>query len=73
MKKRSLVFGSIVCIFTCISCNNKPAQQTGQQATVAENDAYQPKEYVELKHPEWSKNATIYEVNVRQFTPRRNF
>ncbi|MGL2966233.1 alpha-amylase family glycosyl hydrolase [Flavobacterium sp. XGLA_31] len=34
---------------------------------------YQPHEYVELKHPEWSKNATIYEVNVRQFTPEGTF
>lgn len=37
------------------------------------NDPYSPKEYVELKHPEWSKNATIYEVNVRQYTPEGNF
>lgn len=35
--------------------------------------AYQPHPYVELKHPEWSKNATIYEVNVRQFTPEGTF
>ena len=34
---------------------------------------YQPKNYVELKHPEWSKNATIYEVNIRQFTPEGTF
>jgi cyclomaltodextrinase len=34
---------------------------------------YQPKEYVELTHPEWSKNATIYEVNVRQYTPEGTF
>lgn len=34
---------------------------------------YEPKEYVELKHPEWSKNATIYEVNIRQFTPEGTF
>lgn len=34
---------------------------------------YQPKEYVELKHPEWSKNATIYEANIRQFTPEGTF
>lgn len=31
---------------------------------------YQPKEYVEITHPEWSKNATIYEVNVRQYTEK---
>src|SRR6187431_750857 len=36
-------------------------------------DAYQPKKYVELKHPEWSKNATIYEVNIRQFTTEGTF
>ena len=34
---------------------------------------YQPKEYVELKHPEWAKNATIYEANIRQFTPEGTF
>jgi cyclomaltodextrinase / maltogenic alpha-amylase / neopullulanase len=34
---------------------------------------YIPKKYVEIKHPEWSKNATIYEVNVRQFTPEGTF
>lgn len=34
---------------------------------------YEPQNYVELKHPEWSKNATIYEVNVRQFTPEGTF
>src|SRR6187402_1914987 len=36
-------------------------------------DAYQPKKYVEIQHPEWSKNATIYEVNIRQFTPEGTF
>ncbi|MEC5158561.1 alpha-amylase family glycosyl hydrolase [Chryseobacterium sp. MP_3.2] len=34
---------------------------------------YQPKEYVEIEHPEWSKNATIYEVNIRQYTPEGTF
>jgi cyclomaltodextrinase len=34
---------------------------------------YKPVEYVEVKHPEWSKNATIYEVNIRQFTPEGTF
>ena len=37
------------------------------------SDPYQPKEYVELKHPEWSRNATIYEVNIRQYTPEGTF
>ncbi|MGC4039803.1 MAG: alpha-amylase family glycosyl hydrolase [Flavobacterium sp.] len=34
---------------------------------------YQPKEFVELKHPDWSKNATIYEANIRQYTPEGTF
>lgn len=34
---------------------------------------YTPKPYVELNHPEWSKNAVIYEVNIRQYTPEGTF
>ncbi|MCU7619030.1 alpha-amylase family glycosyl hydrolase [Chryseobacterium sp. PBS4-4] len=34
---------------------------------------YQPKLYVEINHPEWSKNATIYEANIRQYTPEGTF
>ena len=34
---------------------------------------YYPKEYLEITHPEWSKNATIYEVNLRQYTPEGTF
>lgn len=34
---------------------------------------YVPQSYVELTHPEWSKNATIYEVNLRQFTEEGTF
>ncbi len=37
------------------------------------DERYQPKPYVKLKHPEWSKNATIYEVNVRQYTTEGTF
>lgn len=34
---------------------------------------YLPKPWVEISHPEWSRNATIYEVNLRQFTPEGTF
>jgi len=37
------------------------------------DDTFQHKAYVELEHPEWSKNATIYEVNIRQFTREGTF
>jgi glycosidase len=30
---------------------------------------YAPVPYVKIKHPEWTKNATIYQINTRQFSP----
>lgn len=30
---------------------------------------YQPTPYVKIAHPEWTKNATLYQINTRQFTP----
>lgn len=43
-----------------------PAQQN-------DTNPYQAKKYVQLKHPEWSKNASIYQINTRQFTPEGTF
>ena len=34
---------------------------------------HQPSPYVKLKHPEWTKNATIYQINTRQFTSEGTF
>jgi len=34
---------------------------------------YQPIPFVKIVHPEWSKNATIYQINTRQFTPEGTF
>ncbi|MCA9988157.1 MAG: alpha-glucosidase C-terminal domain-containing protein [Anaerolineales bacterium] len=36
-------------------------------------DRYQPTPYVKLTHPAWSKKATIYQINTRQFTPAGTF
>lgn len=38
-----------------------------------ELNPYQPTPYVTLDHPEWSKNAAIYEINTRQFTREGTF
>jgi len=35
--------------------------------------AYQPKPYSHVQHPAWARNATIYQVNTRQFTPEGTF
>ena len=36
-------------------------------------DAYQPAPYVKIQHPEWARDAAIYELNTRQFTPEGTF
>lgn len=54
------------CFFiTILSCNQK------SKSTIS--DPYQPKEYVNLMHPEWSKNASIYQLNTRQFSEEGTF
>ena len=37
------------------------------------SDRYRPRPYVKIKHPEWCKNATIYEINIRHFTAEGTF
>ena len=64
--------GACLLLLAVIGCNSS------DKKTISDNDSstlshYQPKNYVELKHPDWSKNATIYEVNIRQFTPEGTF
>lgn len=34
---------------------------------------YQPTPYVKITHPAWTKNATIYQINTRQFTHEGTF
>jgi glycosidase len=41
--------------------------------TVSAEEAYMPEPYVKLEHPEWSRDAVIYQINTRQFTPEGTF
>lgn len=45
------------------SCQQKPTEIFGKSKLPDS----------EIAHPEWSKNATIYEVNIRQYTPEGTF
>ncbi len=36
-------------------------------------DPYVPKPFVKITHPDWTKSAAIYELNLRQFTPEGTF
>jgi len=35
--------------------------------------SFMPEPYVQIQHPEWSRDAVIYQVNTRQFTPEGTF
>ncbi len=67
MKKITLFLISIL----YLNCNN-PKEQKEPPMKMEENP-YTPQEYVQIKHPEWAKNAAIYQINTRQFTPEGTF
>jgi len=66
-----------ILVFFVISILLNSCQEKNPKATIKpkENkiDAYQPQEYVKLEHPEWSKNASIYQINTRQFSEEGTF
>src|SRR6056297_3127685 len=37
------------------------------------NNEQKDSNYQKVKHPKWSKNVSIYEVNIRQYTPEGTF
>ena len=48
----------------------RPDQRISDQTAAA---IYQPRPMVTLTHPDWSRNAVIYQLNTRQFTPEGTF
>ena len=49
------------------------ASATIASAQPAADAAWQPKPYVELTNPEWSRDAVLYQINTRHFTPEGTF
>ena len=63
----------ILILFFVFGCQ-KQNSDNPQTPIVAEViDPYQPQEYVKIAHPEWTKNATIYQLNTRQFSEEGTF
>ncbi len=64
-----------ITLITCLlflSC--KQEEKPSEPLTMKEEKkAYEPQDYVKVKHPEWSKNATIYQINTRQFSEEGTF
>ncbi len=56
-----------------ILCASLFAFTACERAEDPAHDPHEPVPYVKIKSPEWSKNAAIYQVNTRQFTPEGTF
>ena len=59
----SALMSFIVIAFLWTACKQQPTEIIGKSRLPDS----------EIKHPEWSKNANIYEVNIRQYTPEGTF
>ncbi len=64
---KKIVAASITALLCLSGC------QQNQAAISPASSNYTPKPFVEVAHPQWAKNATIYEVNVRQYTEEGTF
>ena len=69
MRFRASILILLIALLT--SCARTPGGAASPSAN--QPNPYQPIPYVKLKHPEWSKNAIIYQINTRQFTPEGTF
>lgn len=67
-----LIIGTISFILLS-GCSQTPTDDPVNSDRNPVSNPYQSQPYVQLTHPEWSRNATIYEVNLRQFTPEGTF
>jgi 1,4-alpha-glucan branching enzyme len=55
-----------------LGCNPEKPNEP-QVINNTEMNNFEPADYVKLTHPEWSKNAVIYQINTRQFTSEGTF
>lgn len=68
MFKNMLEFAVAGALLACAAAAPAQAVEATRQA-----DPYAPVDLTPLKHPEWSKNAVIYQLNTRQFTKEGTF
>ena len=61
---------TILALLICVTSLHASANPSDQLAAV---DPYMPQPYVKITHPQWSKNAAIYQLNTRQFSPEGTF
>ena len=61
----------LVCLLVIITCQPRVEAQHG--GGLPAETAFPTADLTPVRHPEWSRNLSIYEVNVRQFSPGGTF
>ena len=69
MRFKALILALLVALQ--ISCTT--TRESAVRPATNQPNPYRPVPYVKIQHPEWSKNATIYQINTRQFTLEGTF
>jgi glycosidase len=66
MQLSSKIFLLVSAVIFISGCS----EQTDETDPMA---AYQPQEYIQIEHPDWTKNASLYQINTRHFTKEGTF
>ncbi len=64
---------SILTLLAALQISCTTTRESAVSPAAIQPNPYQPIPYVKIQHPDWSKNATIYQINTRQFTPEGTF
>lgn len=63
---------SLICVTTILGallagCATPPGDQSVDEIS------WSPEPFIQVNHPDWTRNAVIYQINTRQFTPEGTF
>lgn len=67
MLKRALFAAAALSLAACAGAALSP------QTSAKKTETYAPQPYVQVQHPEWAKDAILYQINTRQFTQDGTF
>jgi glycosidase len=73
MIRASLVSFAFIALAACAPKNDDDLAAAAPASPSEAPQQYAPKPYVRLTHPEWSRNAIIYQLNTRQFSQEGTF
>jgi glycosidase len=71
LRRAGLAAALIAALAGCAAAAPPPQSAAAPAAVAA--DPYAPRDISGVRHPEWARDAVIYQINTRQFTPEGTF